>query len=40
METIDYDGLMRANVARVFSERDPVRGDWTRSANSMRLTRS
>jgi hypothetical protein len=25
METIDYDGLMRANVARVFSERDPAR---------------
>jgi SnoaL-like protein len=25
METIDYDGLMQANAARVFSERDPAR---------------
>jgi hypothetical protein len=25
MESIDYDKLMRANVVRVFSERDPVR---------------
>jgi hypothetical protein len=25
MEHIDYDGLMRANAVRVFSERDPVR---------------
>ena len=25
METFDYDRLMRANVVRVFSERDPAR---------------
>jgi hypothetical protein len=25
METIDYDRLMQANAARVFSERDPTR---------------
>jgi hypothetical protein len=25
MEYLDYDGLMRANAIRVFSERDPVR---------------
>jgi hypothetical protein len=25
MDSIDYDGLMRANAARVFSERDPAR---------------
>ena len=25
MESIDYDGLMQANAARVFSERDPAR---------------
>jgi hypothetical protein len=25
MDSIDYDGLMRANAVRVFSERDPAR---------------
>jgi hypothetical protein len=25
MEAIDYDGIMQANAARVFSERDPAR---------------
>jgi hypothetical protein len=25
MQSIDYDGLMQANAARVFSERDPTR---------------